>query len=325
MIQFEGVRISRDDTVLPGDGSERDAARVDRRVTGNPSPRQAVRGGEPEPSRQELVQQLDAALKALESQLEALHASGAQHTGGDMEAQGSARLKQLNALRDQLVSGTNGMPLAALRAEVTAAVASTLAYTSDIRAASSGPAANRSAAEAALHEASEEAHRTVTDFMHDFYDRRIFDPYLKFASEKDKEEYQRREEERKQEIEKARAEHTPEGELRALDLAREQMKDAKAHGAGASPDFAPMEAGIDRARTELASRIEQKAKSAGQNDHSETLSSGPDNKPKPEDVVSPDVIAKLRAARVAMADQTQEGHGVNVRDMSPTDRGRASP
>lgn len=304
---FEGVRISRDDTVLPDDGSGRDAIRADRFVAGNPSLRQTVRGGA-EPSRQKLIQQLDAALRALESQLEAIHASGAQQAGGDMEAQGGARLKQLNALRDQLVSGANGVPPAALRAEVTSAVASTLAYTSDIRAASTGPAANRAAAEAALHQASEEAHRTVTDFMHDFYDRRIFDPYLKFASEKDKEDYSRNREERKEQMEKALAEHTPEGDLRANRLAIEQMKDAGIHGADRSSEY---QSTLDNLKAK-SSRLSRELNRQPASDMQAPAKTDPLDAVKAAAESSPDLIASLRTTGIAVADQNGDGHGVTA-------------
>ncbi|MBI1262772.1 MAG: hypothetical protein GC184_13720 [Rhizobiales bacterium] len=321
MIEFEGVRISQDDTVSQSDESGRAEGYL---AIGNPLLRPVIQTGEAsapssaEPSRAELLQQLDAAQHALESQLEGLRSSGAL-SGGDMQEQGSARLKHLNFLRDQLVSGANGLPLAALRAEITSAVSDIRAYTSDVRAASTSPASDRAATETSLQQASAEAHRAVGDFMHDFYDRRIFDPYLKFASEKDKEEYFRREETWKQEIEKARAEHTPEGELRASDMAIEQLEDAGAHGADRSSKYKSTLSTLRAQRERLSQQLGKTTKT--KDDH-ETAKADPADNVQPDQHVPADVIASLRASGVTGAQQNDDGHGLTVRDSQSTVRGR---
>jgi hypothetical protein len=88
-----------------------------------------------------------------------------------------------------------------------------------------------------LQQASAAAHQTVSDFERDFYERRAFDPYLRFASAEDEEAYRRREADRKAAIDRAMAERTPEGNLRANRLALDQLEDAGAHGADRSPEY----------------------------------------------------------------------------------------
>ncbi len=80
--------------------------------------------------------------------------------------------------------------------------------------------------EDALERARAEARAQIAGFMADYYDRKIFEPYLRFASAEDEAAYREREERRRNEIEEARALGTPEGDLRAAKLAQEQLKDA---------------------------------------------------------------------------------------------------
>jgi hypothetical protein len=71
------------------------------------------------------------------------------------------------------------------------------------------------------------------------FQRRLFDPYLRFASAAEEAEYRAREAERQRAIADQLARRTPEGDLRAGGLVAGQMLDAHAHGAGASGDFLP--------------------------------------------------------------------------------------
>jgi len=77
------------------------------------------------------------AQQALQSELDALRSTDSLHISRDALAQGSAKLHQLNVLRDQLVGGANGVPVAALRASIASAVADIRAYTSDARTVAS--------------------------------------------------------------------------------------------------------------------------------------------------------------------------------------------
>ena len=214
---------------------QRDPVTVSSRDESNSAPRATPDNAEA--VRNELLRQIETSAGELESQLAALRYAGSGNH--DFLDQGEARLHRLNLLRDQLVGGAKGV--AALRAEIASAVADTRAYTSSVSGivgiAQTSPA--EQAAQAALRDASAAAHRTVSDFTRDFYERKIFDPYLKFASVEDEEAYRRREQERQRAIEKAQAENTPEGNLRANTLAIEQLQDAGAHGADRSPEFKP--------------------------------------------------------------------------------------
>ena len=79
--------------------------------------------------------------------------------------------------------------------------------------------------------------RQVEDLSLDIYERKIFDPYLSFASAEDEAEYRRREQEAKRYMEAELAKGTPEGDLNAAGAAQAQLLDAAAHGAADSPEF----------------------------------------------------------------------------------------
>lgn len=125
-----------------------------------------------------------------------------------------------------------------------------------------------------------------------------------FASPEDERAYREREEARRKAIEDARALGTPEGELRALRLTKEQLLDAGRYGAADSPDYLPMLERINGAITPLEQavgaepNVRQDAEAAF--DSTEAA------------LVSPDIIAVLRATGAGMADQTQTGHGVSL-------------
>jgi len=134
------------------------------------------------------------------------------------------------------VASSHGGGLVSIRAEVAAFVAAAQVVANQAVAS----AATTQTAEATLHLASEAARREVTSFVEDFYEKKIFDPFLRFGSAEDEAAYREREEKRKREIKEAMAEGTTEGTLKASRLARDQMLDAGAHGADASPGYAAM-------------------------------------------------------------------------------------
>jgi len=160
----------------------------------------------------------------------------------------------------------------------------------------------------ALEQASQASRATTAAFMHDYYERKMFEPYLRFASLNDEEEYRRREDERRRAIEKALAEHTPEGNLRANQLAIEQLKDAGAHGADKSPQYQPTLKSLTGAGNALASQIAA-AKGEGQ---SSDVAAEPTDKANPSSQVPEDVIARLRAAKASAADDLAKGHGLST-------------
>lgn len=147
-----------------------------------------------------------------------------------------------------------------------------------------------------MRQASEAARASASSFAHDYYDRRMFDSYLKFASVEDEDEYRRREQERKQAIEKALAERTPEGDLRALDLSIEQLKDAGAHGAKRSPDYQPELDNMTEHRAALKTALSPQV---------DTVSAKAESG-KP----APDPIAALKAAGVSLASDTDAAKAV---------------
>lgn len=158
-----------------------------------------------------------------------------------------------------------------------------------------------------LATASQAARQAVTDFENEYH--RKLDPYLHFASPEDEERYRREEAERKAEIEKAMALHTPQGDLRANKLALDQLNDAGVHGATASPDFETMRQRLQASQTTLSAAITsadparaQAAPDAGTRDIADDVS--------PSVSVPSSVLAALRS--VKPADPSTEGHGVST-------------
>ncbi|MBS0473082.1 MAG: hypothetical protein JSR60_18575 [Proteobacteria bacterium] len=267
----------------------------------------------------DLLTDLDAAQRALAAQLDYLRAADTQHLHGDIIGQGGAKLLQLSKLRDQLVSGANGVPSAALRASVASALADIRAYTSEARNAAS--AANGSATEQStsltLATASEDARKAATGFMDDYYKRHIFDKYLEFTSAKDEEDFRRREAERQAAIEKALAENTPEGNLRAIRLERDQLRDAGAHGAERSPEFKKLDDDLAKRENALSGCLAKPYKNETQ------AKADPLAGLQPAADVPPEVLASLRNSGLVMPNQDGLGHGVTVNDGQPASLSRS--
>ncbi len=158
---------------------------------------------------------------------------------------------------------------------------------------------------AALQQASEAARGSVTDFMHAYYDEHKFDAYLEFASTQDRDEYRRREEERKRAIDTAMAEHTPEGNLQANKLAIEQLKDAGAHGADRSRDYQPTLEKLEHNERDLSQAIGSAQKPGAAKEAAASLDVGA-SRPPALDGISPEVIAQLRTARASAASTPSE-------------------
>jgi hypothetical protein len=179
-----------------------------------------------------LAGQITSTQAQLEGHIEDLRRAAI--AGGDAGAlgQAEAQLGRLGTLARRLEQAGPG-GLAALKAEVLAANFAAQALAQQSRTV----AATAQNTEVALHAAQHDARKAVDDFTRDFYERKIFEKDLRFASEEDERAYREREEQRRREIEKARAEGTAEGDLRAINLSREQLEDAGAHGADRNPAY----------------------------------------------------------------------------------------
>jgi hypothetical protein len=198
---------------------------------------------DPEASlRAELSAKIAGAQSDIESKLTELRNALASAQGGLAVTQAESQLRGLSTLQ-QRISVATASGLSAIRGEVTATVAATQVL---VQQAQAGAASQ--SAQVALTQANEAARSSVKDFMHDYYDQKKFDRYLQFASTEDEQEYRKRETERRREIEKAQAEHTPEGTLRANQLSIDQLKAAGAHGANRSPEYQPMLDGLEKTR-----------------------------------------------------------------------------
>ncbi|TAL32263.1 MAG: hypothetical protein EPN98_14020 [Phenylobacterium sp.] len=259
--------------------------------------------GDPEASlRENLAAQVSAAQSELSANLIELRSQGGDPA---LIGQADAQLGALLALKSQIERAGSGA-LATMGTRVAACVATATTLAQHAQAASSGVAA-RAATE--LGSASEAARAKVTSFVTDFYERKIFDPYLEFSSEAEKEAYREREAARRKAIEEAQALRTPQGDLRAANLAIEQLEDAGTHGADRSPEYGSMLNGMKQSRQSLAAQLQQHSQSRGEPaPHSEADPIGADA-PKGSAVgFPPDVIAAL--GRVQVAEALHADHGL---------------
>jgi hypothetical protein len=212
------------------------------------------------------------------------------------------QLQTLRAL-GQLLPSASGAALMRVHAEVAAsvAVASNLVRQAHGVVAGAGHVAHHLAELAA---ARDDARRTTDAFLRDFYENRIFEPYLRFESPEDERAYREREALRRQAIEDAKAQNTPEGELMALSVAREQLEDAGANGAKNSPDYQRTWEQLDKSYTGLAVALENSAQAT-----TKALVKTPSH---PSATIDADVFAALQSSGVILADQSLDGHGLSA-------------
>ncbi|MGA0546825.1 hypothetical protein ACO2Q1_16260 [Brevundimonas sp. VNH65] len=266
---------------------------------------------EPEASlRAELIEQVATAQAELLSEIDALRQAAAQ--GGDAGTliMAQNQLAHLAGLTRR-IDTANGVSLASIRAEVAAYVAASQATVLHARASMS----NGDAAEINLRLAQAEAQRVTSDFVRDFYEQKIFDPYLRFDTPEEEQAYREREEPRRRAIEEARALGTPEGDLLAARLALAQLDDAGAHGATDSPDFQSTRNNLTRTEQGLSAALAQSSATA-QIEASEKLDA-----PAAPVEIPAELLASLSATGVTVPDQNQTGHGVAANASRPSQLG----
>lgn len=187
----------------------------------------------PEPEgtfRTELLGQLLAAQNQLEAQMSELRRVAADP---GLIAECGTQLSFLSNLQQNIATATPAT-MASMHAEIAASMNAVAGIAQQARIAANDVALGS----AQLAATTAATRQTVTDLSSDLYERRIFDPYLKFASPEDEAEYRKREAENQRYIREQLEKKTPEGTLNAAGGAADQMLDANAHGAGDSPDFA---------------------------------------------------------------------------------------
>jgi hypothetical protein len=215
----------------------------------------------------------------------------------------------LAKLERALSSGSSAMIASNIRGEIAAVIAASATLSQQALQA----AHERVGADLATAQARTRA--TVQEIGRDIYERRIFDPYLRFSSDEEESAYRRREEENRRAIAEALAEQTPAGDLRAANLIQRQLADAGAHGADASPEFAGRMARINNEISGL-----ERAAASQQPAPPETpsLSAAPESPPPASEDQLASVLATFRAAGVAGGiSARQSAHGLNVDGSSP--------
>lgn len=207
--------------------------------------------------------------------------------------------------------------LAAISTEIAQVVASASSTARAAQQASTG------SGQIAPGQASQMVREAVADFEDDYFKKRKFDAYLQFTSEEDERAFRERERERQAEIQKALAQHTPEGDLRAGMLAEEQLRDAGAHGADRSPDFQPLLDKVASSNAALATQVEAtngKRAEAGAPQKADPLDA-----PAGASSIPPELLASLRASGLKVPDQEGTGHGIAQSATKATERGSSVP
>lgn len=269
--------------------------------------------------RENLAARLSAAQDAIEALVHQLRDAASHGGGSEFLVRAEAQRQALGHLQNR-ISHAGPAELAALRAEIIASVAASQAT---LPQTSATAALSARAAEAALHAASEKAHQTVLGFLDDYYEKKLLEPYLRFDSAEDEAAYRKREAERREAIEKALAEGTPEGRLRALELSKEQLRDAGDHGADQSPDFAPMADRLEADRQALKAAIATAPKR-------ETEAPKADAAVDPLDAIAPNkdrqpvATPNLRALGVSVSETDTQAHGLSAALVALIEAGRTT-
>jgi hypothetical protein len=220
-------------------------------------------------------------------------------------ADSSALSNQGQALQQlqRTVGKANLGSLLALRSEVATATTSATALANQaIATATNAAAAN------ATQTPAQRARASIEALQRDLFENRALDPYLQFKSAEDEEAYRKRERERKEATDRAMELRTPEGDRRAAELQHDQLRDAGAHGADRSPDYAGM---VQRANTAMADLPppRQATEQSAPNSGAQPVQEG---RPSPSDDGLGDILATLKAAGVTTpaAQASDAGHGV---------------
>lgn len=239
--------------------------------------------------RAEMLGQIVAAQFELESAIADLARNGAPSTS---IAEARTQFASLGALCQQLASA-DSKTLIALRATVAAAVASGQSAAQQALG-DAGGAMNNQAMNA------QQARQAIADVGRKLFEDKALDPYLQFASAEDEVAYRRREEERRKAYEAEMEKHTVEGDRRAAEIAKSQLGDAEAHGAGKSPEFQRMQASVQEASTTLSAIAAETP-----------TPTKPSRSNAPNDDIS-DVMAALREAGVKTDEppSAQPSHGL---------------
>jgi hypothetical protein len=150
-------------------------------------------------------------------------------SGDAAKAMGAA-----NKLSEALSSSSfklSAAEIAVLASNVSAEVATLLAEAADESSKSA------SGSVMSLGAASSATRLGVMKLSNDVFEKRVFDPYLHFDSEEEREAFLRREAESRKYIDSQLARNTPDGNLHAAIRMQGYMADAHNHGAGDSPEF----------------------------------------------------------------------------------------
>lgn len=197
--------------------------------------------------RAELLGQLVAAQFEIEAAMNEIAGNAAALSDG------KAQLQLLTALQRQIGTASSAA-LAGMRSEIIAVANATQAIAQQSRAS-----ANASDTATTLADVTNKTRRTIQNVAQELFEQKKLDPYLQFVSAEDEAEYRKREAARKAYIDAELAKGTPQGALNAAAATREQLEDARDHGADRSPNFARMLAETEDAERTLSAAMPREA------------------------------------------------------------------
>lgn len=173
--------------------------------------------------------------------------------------------------------------------------------------------------DASLDAVSARTRATVLRVADDLFEKRVFDPYLRFNTPEEEAEYRRRESEREAYIKRELAKGTPEGARNASRAMVDQIEEAGRHGADQSPEYQRL---LGEAQTALAEQdkamAEPKIAVSPQK-----ASSNPANQPADLNEIAamlkeagvtapPDTIANMGHGLTATANERSSGQNVRT-------------
>jgi hypothetical protein len=193
---------------------------------------------EPETNHDHMRDRAAAALDSVRSQRTEIQRIAGTSAGSTLSAKIAAAASAIAGAESQLMAALSGPPSNLALLDIDAVMRSVSASDPDGLVTEAADHESADTAQAAAVTATSGATRSEVIALSRDMDK-LFDPYLKFASAADEEEYRKREADQHRYIEAELAKKTPEGTLNAAGGTIGQMLDANAHGAGDSPEFLP--------------------------------------------------------------------------------------
>jgi len=238
--------------------------------------------------------------------LSAAGGSGAMHPRlTAAAAQISGAISQLSQALGSTPFSLNASDISALKSAV--AAGETAALLNEAQAATATEQARNLAA------ASMAVRQEVQSLSDDLFEKKIFDPYLRFSSAEDEAGYRRRQAEAQRYINEQLARDTPQGNLNAAEATERAFLDAGAHGADKSPEYAPKLNELHQRISQLRAAMPDHGRADADRGPDTSASSRSATRDTSAGIDFAAMDAKLEAAGLqAPASTDKQGHGLSI-------------